>query len=318
MGFVLLELDTEIDAAKIWGTKVPTTEAYKGFQYDHADKITVSASLADSEGKIIVKRYFKPGEYTITYNGNGHDSGGPLKPHKYTYTVGTELKENKTQGEDVAYVKSGYHIELWNTRADGKGDEYAPGEKYGVTQYGDVTMYAQWKINSPEGTVIYISNYPDNVDAERENVRESFTKGSPTVIDNPKAEWKTNAASKDYSFVSWNTRPDGSGDSMKPGDSKTFNQDVVYLYAQWSDEIPPDINLVVNHYKENKDHTYTLFESEKSREEANTFVTPDVRHYSGYKSPDPVTVKINTNGITYVNYNYDLDTIDGGPYEEYF
>ena len=39
--------------------------------------------------------------------------------------------------------------------------------------------------------------------------------------------------SKEYEFVGWNTKPDGSGDMYQPGDEFTVTQATTVLYAQW-------------------------------------------------------------------------------------
>lgn len=81
---------------------------------------------------------------------------------------------------------------------------------------------------------------------------------------------------------------------------------VNYTYKWKSDT--PEIHksvLIVKHYLENDDGTYSLYEVEPEREEpGSTYVTPAVKHYHGYISPEPVCVFINPDGTTYVNYNY--------------
>ena len=79
--------------------------------------------------------------YDVIYDGNGHTSG-TLPGNKtdlesgreYTVPAPTDLR--KDVGEDT------WLFACWNTKPDGSGTEYEPGETIIVTE--DITLYARW------------------------------------------------------------------------------------------------------------------------------------------------------------------------------
>lgn len=82
---------------------------------------------------------------SVTYNGNGHTSG--QLPEGETglkagavHTVRTPTELRREVGDDV------YLFRCWNTKADGSGTEYAPGENLTVTE--NTTLYAQWYLQN--------------------------------------------------------------------------------------------------------------------------------------------------------------------------
>ncbi|MBR0303081.1 MAG: InlB B-repeat-containing protein, partial [Clostridia bacterium] len=72
--------------------------------------------------------------YTINYNANGGTgtAGG-------TYYV----KSNVEIVDGDGFAKPNLVFDGWNTKANGTGDAYKPGDKFEVL--GDTTLYAQWK-----------------------------------------------------------------------------------------------------------------------------------------------------------------------------
>lgn len=74
---------------------------------------------------------------TITYKANG----GTGDDVEETYAVGdqvTTLNEN-----DSEFIKSGYSIAYWNTKADGTGKTYLLNQS--ITLWKDLTLYAIWE-----------------------------------------------------------------------------------------------------------------------------------------------------------------------------
>ncbi len=78
--------------------------------------------------------------YTITYDGNGSDGGAV--PVQQTKIDGYPVE---LAGNTGNLTKTGYTFSGWNTAADGTGTSYANGVSYAAT--GDITLYAQWKVN---------------------------------------------------------------------------------------------------------------------------------------------------------------------------
>ena len=74
---------------------------------------------------------------TITYKANG----GIGSDVEETYAVGDQVTTlNESESE---FVKSGYSIAYWNTKADGTGKTYLLNQS--ITLWKDLTLYAIWE-----------------------------------------------------------------------------------------------------------------------------------------------------------------------------
>lgn len=80
--------------------------------------------------------------YTVTYDGNGADSGKTTDLTAYATGAKATVKENN-------YTRGGYTFTGWNTKADGSGTPYKTGDW--ITMTGSVILYAQWTRNSSHG-----------------------------------------------------------------------------------------------------------------------------------------------------------------------
>lgn len=82
---------------------------------------------------------FKPYEHTISYDANG-GTGAPESFQKCTWT-GRKISS-------TIPTRTGYTFKNWNTKKDGSGTAYNPGQTYDTDQNGGtVTLYAQWTPN---------------------------------------------------------------------------------------------------------------------------------------------------------------------------
>lgn len=109
----------------------------------------------------------------------------------------------------------------WNTAPDGSGTSYADGSIYNFS--APIILYAQWTPNTE--TITFSSNTGD---------------GSVPTLSAPYGSYVTippgtPLAKVNYSFVGWNTMPDGSGASYQPG-SLFSVQAGGTLYAMWKRE----------------------------------------------------------------------------------
>ena len=77
--------------------------------------------------------------YTVTYYGNGADSGKTTDPTAYTTGEKATVQAN-------GFTRSGYTFTGWNTSANGSGKSYAEGDP--IEMLGNVVLYAQWTRNS--------------------------------------------------------------------------------------------------------------------------------------------------------------------------
>ena len=117
------------------------------------------------------------------------------------------------------YTREGYMFDGYNTASNGSGTAYPVGSSLYVTT--DIALFAMWK--TAQFTITYDSNDENKPDWTSYTV-DAFS--NHTVFDQ--------GFTKDgYTFVEWNTMPDGSGNALNNGHTFWVYSDVT-LYAQWS------------------------------------------------------------------------------------
>lgn len=151
-------------------------------------------------------------EYTVIYDANGGE-GNVADPNKYakndvvTVLDGTQLSRN------------GYIFTGWNTDIGGKGNSYAKGDTFTITE--NTTLYAQWQ------KVAYTVTYDANGGTGKVADPNNYAVNDVVTVLSGKG------LSKDGStFSGWNTAADGSGVSYVAGSTFTITGNVI-LYAQW-------------------------------------------------------------------------------------
>lgn len=160
-------------------------------------------------------------KYSITYNGNGNNSGSTAAQTDITYNSSATLRAN-------GFVKTGYNFIGWNTNAAGTGSTYQPGTSLTVT--GNVTLYAMWQ------QITYSVTYNGNGNTGGSTASQAKYWGTALTL-------RANGFTRtNYTFQHWNTKADGSGTSYAAGASYTANA-AVTLYAIWKkNNIPVFIN----------------------------------------------------------------------------
>lgn len=160
--------------------------------------------------------------YSITYDGNGADSG-IVPVDNNTYLEGETFTVLNNSG---ALALTGYMFDGWNTAADGSGTNIEAGLTDEMLD-SDFTLYAQWKIG-PRYFVTYDGN---GFDAGREPLDHNgyIQETEAVVLGNSRGMEHTG-----YTFDGWNTSSDGTGTAYVAGAMlPVLNEDTV-LYAQWS------------------------------------------------------------------------------------
>lgn len=128
-------------------------------------------------------------------------------------------------------TRPGYTLTGWNTKPDGTGTKYDPVVEVRLPA-GDTTWYAIWRAN--ESSITYRANGG--------NGSMSPTRGHV----NDTVHTASNAFTRPgYTFTSWNTKPDGTGASIKAGEAVTLGIEPTVLYAQWQAD-PASLNLDPN------------------------------------------------------------------------
>ena len=166
------------------------------------------ATLTNSRKVIISKNIVAPAlPYTLTYDGNG--GTGTVEAQTAPGGTSVTLRANAYEKEGLTYMK-------WNTKADGTGTDYEPGDSFVLTE--DTTLYAVWG---------YEISYNAN--------GGSGTKAADVVKDGDTFEIPANPYTYiNYRFTGWNTADDGTGTAYAAGAEMT-PQAAVTLYAQWVD-----------------------------------------------------------------------------------
>lgn len=121
----------------------PTRKGYtfKGWYKDSAYKKKITSISKGSTGNIKLYARWAANKYTIVYDGNGETDGSMEEQTGCKYGTYYTLAKN-------IYKKKGYKFVGWNTRADGSGKDYLPGQKVKNLKNKNkavITLYAQWE-----------------------------------------------------------------------------------------------------------------------------------------------------------------------------
>lgn len=113
------------------------TQVYSANGYCTNEGTYWSGNICVYDGDYTVYAHWKRNTYTVKFDGN-EATGGSMSEQTYDYGVEYYLPQN-------AFSKTGHTFTGWNTKADGTGDGY--GDKEKVKDLGDVTLFAQWRVN---------------------------------------------------------------------------------------------------------------------------------------------------------------------------
>lgn len=102
-------------------------------------ELSLIGKSKDAPAKNTAKLKLAVPTYTVTYDGNGADSGKTTDNTAYATGAEATVKEN-------GYTRDDYTFTGWNTEADGRGDSYKTGDR--ITMTDNVVLYAQWTRNS--------------------------------------------------------------------------------------------------------------------------------------------------------------------------
>ncbi len=154
------------------------------------------------------------------------------------------------------FVRDGYVFLGWNTKADGTGEDYAPGAVYTMPAQ-DVHLYARW--GTAESSSIkeytYLLTYHSNNPAARTRT-DSETRclfGTTVTLDaNP-------FVYEGYTFLGWSLSPDDDTDLLRPGASFRMPKKDAHLYAQWKKE--KKVTLIYHANIPGRDQSKTDFQT---------------------------------------------------------
>lgn len=159
--------------------------------------------------------------YTVSYNGNGHNSG--TAPATVTVDSG-----GSTTAAANPFTKTGSTFTGWNTAANGSGTSYAAGATISnITS--NIILYAQWQgnptitfnANKPTGAgSANVAGLPANVSSHPYNTAYTLPTTTPTL--------------KGYTFAGW--KKDNAGSTINAGASAGNITANTEFYAQWTEK----------------------------------------------------------------------------------
>lgn len=160
---------------------------------------------------------------TITYNGNGNDSGVPPSSQDFNFggdpiTISDKGSLNRIEHNFIG----------WNTKSDGGGTQYTPGQ---VVQFdSDITLYAMWSLITY--TIQYSNQSADSGSAPDSQVK--YHNIPITLHENSGQLYRLN-----YDLVGWSTNSGGVGGYMFGlGAQYDLNMSAT-LYPTWKHNPPP-------------------------------------------------------------------------------
>lgn len=269
-----------------------TFAGWSGTGITGSDNKTVTVAKG-STGDRSYTAHYTANTYKITYKRGNTDVNGNDVEQNVTFNADTATKSANTftgRTYNVTYNQgyadnrswettvlpsniSNAHLKFKNWSIDGKNVTKNAGETFKYTYTENVTMTAQWNT----------------------------------------AEIKlTGVERTGYTFAGWKCNVDGK--IYNAGDTYTISEDAAALNVTFTAQWTADTNTkyVVNHWKQNigsdagkhDSSNYTLAETYNLTGITDTPVTPAVKTYTGFTSPDVQTVNINGDGSTVVNYYY--------------
>ena len=107
----------------------------------YKDKASVKNLRSEDGAEIKLTAVWKANTYTVSFSANGGKGTVPASVTK-TGTDAVQIPEYNVNGMDFA----GYTFKEWNTKADGTGTGYRPGESvvFDTKNKATVTLYAVW------------------------------------------------------------------------------------------------------------------------------------------------------------------------------
>jgi uncharacterized repeat protein (TIGR02543 family) len=199
--------------------------------------ITISVTNSDKTVKASVQINVKGlPTYTVSYSGNGNNSG-EVPVDKQSYLTGTQAIIASNSGN---LVKTGFTFSGWNTKADGTGRNYLPGEALQIGSQ-NLTLYAKWIAeNIQTYSVSYFANGSTTGTAPTD--ANKYVAGSTVTV-------KTNSGNlvkTGFTFSGWNTKADGTGTTYAIGATFAIGSADISLYAKWVAETVVNYTVTFN------------------------------------------------------------------------
>ncbi len=230
---------------------------------------SVIYDLTNISASLTLEAEWNKHEYSISYNMNG----GVLaqKPSGYNYDS-DDIKIGSPSREGYSFVG-------WSgTGINGRVPEITIKHN----SLGDMSFAANWQANT------YTITFSDIYDATINNTTQDVVFDSIVSLPIP--------TRVGYTFGGWYFG------NVLCNDGVWKHADNITLTAHWVART--DVAFKVNHYLQNLGEGYTLKETEDLYGTADSNITPAVKVYSGFTSPEVKEVTILADGTLVVDYYY--------------
>lgn len=230
---------------------------------------SVIYDLTNISASLTLEAEWNKHEYSISYNMNG----GVLaqKPSGYNYDS-DDIKIGSPSREGYSFVG-------WS----GTGiDGMVPEITIKHNSLGDMSFVANWQANT------YTITFSDIYDTTINNTTQDVVFDSTVSLPIP--------TRVGYTFGGWYF-----GNALC-NDGVWKHADNITLTAHWVART--DVAFKVNHYLQNLGEGYTLKETDDLYGTADSNITPAVKVYSGFTSPEVKEVTILADGTLVVDYYY--------------
>lgn len=178
-------------------------------------------------------------DYAVIYHAGYEGNDAAVSDSENVQGV---IDTTKTIGIDGnPFDRPGFTFLGWATEPEG-AVVYRSGMSITFTQGGKQDLYAKWQeIPKYDYTLIYDSNFePNQTLADAENISGVYDLSYSMNVDANRFQ------RANYSFIGWNTAPDGSGTAYAPEDilTLTAERSSATLYAQWQEDEKFDYTLI--------------------------------------------------------------------------
>lgn len=126
----------------------PTNNEYIT-SFDEVGKYSVTVTAINKFGETYKNIWFTIGKYDIIYDANDCSN----VPSAQTKAYGTDLILSSTKP-----IKQNYNFIEWNTKPDGTGVSYQPGDTY--SENADLTLYAIWELDHEHEYISEVTQQP--------------------------------------------------------------------------------------------------------------------------------------------------------------
>ncbi len=258
-----------------WNTKADGT----GITYAPASDLIMTGTDV-----ILYAKWTNNPTFTVTYDGNGNDSG-TVPVDNNNYEAGATVTAKSNSG---SLAKTGFTFSGWNTNDSGTGTTYAAGAEFNIDS-ANVTLYAKWT-DSPTYKVTYDGN--GNASGTVPVDDNNYESGTTVIVKNNSGS----LVKTGFTFSGWNTKDDGTGTSYAAGSDLIIDTTDVLLYAKWTNSTTYKVTYDGN---------------------GNTSGTVPVDN-NNYEAGAEVTVKDNSGSLTKTGYTFSgWNTKDDGSGETY-